>query len=123
MMHTDDAAYAFRVAERLFGLAETLQFAEVSLWARLYTAEEVQRVRYVLPAGAWFESGDYPETKSFQPHQLPVGSRDMAELLPLSLGLEEDVLFGSFEGEFAAVVGTVPAALHWYLGAWPATPS
>ncbi|MFI6731244.1 hypothetical protein [Streptomyces atratus] len=47
----------------------------------------------------------------------------MAELLPLSLGLEEDVPFGSFEGEFTAVVGALSAGLHWYLGAWPATPS
>ncbi|MGW7441732.1 hypothetical protein [Streptomyces sp. NPDC054849] len=123
VMQTADAVEAFRMAERLFALAETLQYAEPTVWATLSTLEDVERIRPVLPAGAWLDSGEGADAKSFRPCELPLDASELGALLPLSLNLAEDVPFRSFEADLAAVVGGVPAGIHWYLGAWPATPT
>ncbi|MFI1286878.1 hypothetical protein ACH4U5_40090 [Streptomyces sp. NPDC020858] len=123
VMQTGDALAAFRMAERLFGIAETLQYAEPTAWATLSTLEDVERILPVLPPGAWLDSGEGAEAKWFHPHELPADASELAALLPLSLHLEDAVPFRSFEADLAAVVGSVPAGIRWHLGAWPATPT
>ncbi|MFD9523761.1 hypothetical protein [Streptomyces sp. NPDC059979] len=123
MMQTGDALAAFRMAERLFGIAETLQYAEPTVWATLSTLEDVERIRPVLPPGAWLDSGEGAEAKWCHPGELPADASELAALLPLSLHLEDAVPFLSFEADLAAVVGSVPAGIRWHLGAWPATPT
>ncbi len=123
VMQTADALEAFGMAERLFELAETLQYAEPTAWATLSTPDDVERIGPVLPPGAWLDSGKGSEAKWFHPRELPVDASELAGLLPLSLNLVDAVPFRSFEADLAAVVGGVPAGIHWHLGAWPATPT
>ncbi|MGW6981300.1 hypothetical protein ACWGE1_17900 [Streptomyces sp. NPDC054932] len=122
VMRTADAVEAYHMARRLFGLAETLRYAEPTVWATLSTRQEVERIGPVLPAGAWLDSGEAPDAVSFRPGELPADPEELSALLPLHLCLEEDVPFGSFEADLAAVVGDAPAGVHWYLGSWPAVP-
>ncbi|MFJ3964713.1 hypothetical protein [Streptomyces sp. NPDC090036] len=123
VMQTADAVQAFRMAERLFELAETLEHAEPTAWATLSTLLDVERILAALPAGAWLDSDEAgSDPLHFRPGELPADPAALGALLPLSLHLGEDIAFGSFEADLAAVVGDVPAGIHWHLGAWPATP-